>query len=190
MSMHPTAAEAAIEPAIAALGEPYRFQYPFLGIKYFADFALLDRKLIIEVDGYSHLSLAQREKDLIHEIQALELGWRVVRVSNADATECPEDSVAWAIRQTTSPVEELKARLAQLHQDYPELLAAAAKKATHRSRSAKAGAAARRRQPSPGPSRASRLRARKQAEEQVQESKLGSVPKTSPGTPKQAGRRN
>jgi hypothetical protein len=66
--MHPTKAEASLETAVATLGEPYRTQHPFIALSHFADFALLDRKLTIEVDGDSHDRPDQKEKDLLHMI--------------------------------------------------------------------------------------------------------------------------
>lgn len=146
---NPTKAEAALEPAIAALGERYRHQYPFWSLKYFADFALLDRKLIIEVDGHSHDTPEQKEKDLKHTLEVLKLGWIVVRTTNDSAFKDP----AWAMevaladgedfRRRAGLESEYQAQLRQLHRDYPHLLAAAAKKATRRSQSAKAAAARR-----------------------------------------------
>lgn len=139
MCERPTAAEAALEPAIAKLGERYRHQYPFWGLKYFADFALLDRKLIIEVDGASHDTPKQKEKDLLHELAVLELGWRVVRISNEAALANPQEAVKVAL--VTPPSKEwreqwLKEALARLHQNYPSLLAESAKQSTRRSQSA------------------------------------------------------
>jgi very-short-patch-repair endonuclease len=142
----PTAAEAALEPAIAALGERYRHQYPFWNLKYFADFALLDRKLIIEVDGSSHDKPEQKEKDLRHTLEVLKEGWIVVRTTN----ECALKDPAWAVEVALADGEdfryrdglesEYRAALDRLHRDYPHLLAVAAKKATRRSQLAKAAA--------------------------------------------------
>ncbi len=166
---NPTKAEAAIEPAIAALGERYRHQYPFWSLKYFADFALLDRKLIIEVDGDSHDTPEQKEKDLQHTLAVLKLGWLVYRCSNDDALTHPAETIGFAIdyaQVMDSPshreilAHQATAQLDQLHQDCPHLLAAAAKKATRRSQSAKAAAArralARGKRVAPGPAKSSK----------------------------------
>lgn len=117
-----TPSELALEPAIAAVGERYRSQHPFLGLKHFADFALLDRKRIIEVDGDSHEAPRQKEKDLKHMIALAGLGWDVIRVSNEQATRDPAGTVAWALSAIAPSVPELQARLQRLHRDYPELL--------------------------------------------------------------------
>lgn len=142
----PTAAEAALEPHIAALGERYRHQYPFWGIPYFADFALLDRKVIIEVDGDSHDRPEQKEKDLEHTLKVLELGWRVVRVTNEQVLRDPAGALQLALRsRLESPdilLEEiqLKGRLELLRQNYPELLDLRAKRSKSKSERSKAAA--------------------------------------------------
>lgn len=162
----PTKAEKAVEPSIAALGERYRHQYPFWNHKYFADFALLDRKLIIEVDGDSHDIPEQKEKDLLHELQVLELGWRVVRITNDDALYRPSISVQKAILAAEDDLLwfpdkaavslRLTARLGQLHRDYPHLLVAAAKQAKRRSQSGLKGAKTRRSRAAPAPEKAAK----------------------------------
>jgi hypothetical protein len=77
-----TDSEWALEPAIAALGRPYRWQYPFWTIHRFADFALIDDKLVIEVDGDSHLKPEQAAKDVETERLLNSMGWQVVRCRN------------------------------------------------------------------------------------------------------------
>lgn len=88
-----TAAELALEPAIAALGRRYRAQHLFPKLRHVADFALLDDRLIIEVDGRSHLKPDQIRKDLKHTLALLDLGWRVVRCSNEEAEQDPQGTV-------------------------------------------------------------------------------------------------
>lgn len=129
---NPTAPELAIEPAIAALGHPYRAQHLFMGLSHIADFAIPSLKLTIEVDGDSHEKPAQREKDLIHTIKLTEMGWRVARVSNEEALSDPEGAIARALSPAAMSevptVPELKERLAQLHRDFPRLLEPRAKR--------------------------------------------------------------
>lgn len=117
-----TPSEQALEPAIAALGERYRCQHPFLRHKHFADFALLDRKRIIEVDGDSHELPRQKEKDLLHMIALAKEGWDVIRVSNDEANLDPVGAVARALNEFAPSLSELQERLQRLHRDYPELL--------------------------------------------------------------------
>jgi very-short-patch-repair endonuclease len=116
-----TPAEVALEPAIAALGERYRSQHPFWGLKHFADFALLDRKLIIEVDGSSHNTPSQKKKDLEHTLALKSLGWEVVRVSNEQAQAVPAETVAWCLRATPQTTEQLQTALARLKAEHPAL---------------------------------------------------------------------
>lgn len=146
---NPTKAEASIEPAIAALGLRYRPQHPFWGLKYFADFALLDEKLIIEVDGDSHDDPKQKEKDLLHELAVLKLGWRIGRVTNAEALSDPTRAVQAALGkarslQTETATTQAEGRLLRLRKSSPSLLADAATKAKHLRQSNLAGAELRR----------------------------------------------
>jgi very-short-patch-repair endonuclease len=80
-----TKAERALEPAIAALGEPYRAQHLFSGLRHVADFVILGRKLIIEVDGASHQEAKQAAKDKLHTLQLGRMGYRVLRCTNEEA---------------------------------------------------------------------------------------------------------
>lgn len=89
-----TKAESALEPAVAALGRPYRFQHPFFGNHYFVDFALLEDKIIIEVDGKSHNSKAAKDADAVRTTTLEKLGWTVVRCKNEDAVRDPAGTVA------------------------------------------------------------------------------------------------
>ena len=117
-----TPAEKALEPAIAALGERYRSQHPFLKHKLFADFALLDRQRIIEVDGASHDTPRQKWKDLQHMLALKADGWDVIRVSNDAATVAPVETVETALKALPQTVEQLQASLSRLVKDYPQLL--------------------------------------------------------------------
>jgi very-short-patch-repair endonuclease len=86
--------ERAIEPAIARLGERYRAQWLFPHLYHIVDFVLVDRKLILEVDGKSHLTPDQRYKDLVHTIALEKMGYAVVRCTNEEATTDPAGVVA------------------------------------------------------------------------------------------------
>lgn len=137
-----TPAETSLEPAIAALGERYRSQHPFLKHKHFADFALLDRKLIIEVDGDSHNDPHQKKKDLEHTLALKSDGWEVVRVTNEQALADPAGTVKAALSATPQTEPELQASLERLLRDYPKLLVAPAKRSKSRKRRRKAKAPA------------------------------------------------
>jgi very-short-patch-repair endonuclease len=91
-----TAGEAALEPAVASLGVPYRFQYPmylFGPLKYFPDFVLLDHKVIFEVDDPKHFTAEGRAKDKIRTANLKKAGYRVARVTNEAAIADPYGAV-------------------------------------------------------------------------------------------------
>jgi very-short-patch-repair endonuclease len=89
----PTPAEAAIEPAIAELGVPYRFQHPLWALRVFPDFVLTAQKLVIEVDDPSHHTAAGRRKDAERTEKLTAAGWRVVRCKNDEALRDPRGAV-------------------------------------------------------------------------------------------------
>lgn len=89
----PTVSEDAIEPAIAALGKPYRSQHPIFAVHAIVDFALLDDKIIIEVDGKSHRSPAAKAADRVRTLKIEKFGWIVVRCTNEEAQSEPEITV-------------------------------------------------------------------------------------------------
>lgn len=153
---NPTAPELAIEPAIAALGIPYRSQHLFMGMSHIADFAIPSLKLTIEVDGDSHLKPSQREKDLVHTIKLVGAGWRVARVSNEEALRDPAGAVARALSPAAMSevptIPELTERLAQLRRDFPRLLEPRAKRSRPARRPAKAVSKPRRSRAVPRPS--------------------------------------
>lgn len=149
-----TAPERALEPAIAALGERYRAQWLFLGLPVarknktcIADFVLLDRQLVIEVDGASHDDPKQKLKDLENAVALKKLGWDVYRVSNARTLADPEGTVEAALTAPRKALAELEGALEQHLRDFPPLLAESAK----RTRSTKAGRPKSARTSSPAP---------------------------------------
>lgn len=90
-----TRSELALEPAVAALGRPYRFQHPLWQLGVFPDFVLHhpDDRLVLEVDGDEHFSEAGREKDAERTRRLNSEGWKVVRCSNREAVENPYATV-------------------------------------------------------------------------------------------------
>lgn len=139
---NPTKSEIALEPAIAALGEPYRAQHPFFGLKHIADFVLLRRKLIIEVDGSSHDTPVQKKKDLEHTIALKALGYEVVRITNEQAQAIPVEIVSDCLTRTPQTIQQLQTALERLRQDYPDLFVPKAKKPKRQKRRRKATRAA------------------------------------------------
>lgn len=113
---HPTVHEVLLEREICKLGRRYRSQHPFFGLKHIADFVLIDDMVVIEVDGASHLTLAQQRKDCIHTLALEKLGYSVVRVLNTEVATDP----AWALqtafaRISARPsISELECRLTDL----------------------------------------------------------------------------
>lgn len=97
-----TAAELALEDAIAALGVPYRNQFPgFLyGVRYFTDFYLPTLGLVIEVDDPSHEKAEKIEADA-ERTADLERAWgvAVVRCTNQEALEDPHGTVRRLLRE-------------------------------------------------------------------------------------------
>jgi very-short-patch-repair endonuclease len=70
-------------------GLRFRRQHP-IGI-YIADFACVSAMLVVEVDGATHGSDAERARDAVREKYLVKRGWRIVRVWNSDVYERLED---------------------------------------------------------------------------------------------------
>jgi hypothetical protein len=91
-----TPAELAIEPAIAALGVPYRTQFPLwlygLG-KFFPDFLLPTIGAVLEVDDESHDDPEKQKADGLRTSALEALGYVVVRCSNDEALADPRGTV-------------------------------------------------------------------------------------------------
>jgi very-short-patch-repair endonuclease len=82
-------------------GAKFRRQVPI--DRYFADFACLDAKLIVELDGGQHAD--QTSYDDARTARLEEMGWRVVRFWNNDVIENVDgvaDDVLAALRLATS----------------------------------------------------------------------------------------
>lgn len=90
---NPTEAEAALEPAIASMGIPYRFQHPLWGLSLFPDFALPGDRVIIEVDDPSHSTTKKKKEDAERTAKLVKHNWRVVRCTNAQAIADPVGTI-------------------------------------------------------------------------------------------------
>lgn len=88
-----TPAEAALEPALASLGQPYRFQHPVWSAGVFPDFVLLEQRVVIEVDDPSHRTRSKKTADAVRTAKLERLGWRVVRCTNDEALSDPYATV-------------------------------------------------------------------------------------------------
>lgn len=91
-----TPAEHALEPAVAALGVPYRVQFDMWqyagGLRYFPDFVLPTLSLVIEVDDRSHRHKVEEDAERTEEIAEVH-GWRVLRCTNEEAIHDPIGTV-------------------------------------------------------------------------------------------------
>ena len=63
---------------LRGLGYPVRRQHPIAG--YVADFAILNARLVIEIDGSVHEGEATRTADAARQAEIEALGWRIVRI--------------------------------------------------------------------------------------------------------------
>lgn len=88
-----TPAEHALEPAVAALGQPYRFQHPLWALGVFPDFVLLGDRVALEVDDPSHATKKKRDADALRSKKLAAAGWRVARCTNAEALADPYGAV-------------------------------------------------------------------------------------------------
>lgn len=60
----------------------FRRQVPLGG--FIVDFACLTRRLVIEVDGLQHRELTHLQRDAVRDATLAEMGFRVLRIANAD----------------------------------------------------------------------------------------------------------
>jgi very-short-patch-repair endonuclease len=75
----------------------FRRQHP-IGI-YIADFAVVSSRLVIEVDGATHSSDAERTYDEARELYLRRRGWRVLRVQNGDIYKRLDDILEFIASQ-------------------------------------------------------------------------------------------
>ena len=89
----PTKSEQSLEPEIAKLGRCYRAQHPVFAAGVILDFAILDDRIAIEVDGDSHRRKGAAERDRERTLKLERLGWVVVRCTNQEALTEPAATV-------------------------------------------------------------------------------------------------
>ena len=81
------------------LGLRFRRQHPILG--FIADFACIDVRLVIELDGGQHAEARRRD---LRRTEILEsAGYRVLRFWNHDVLASTEDVLAEIVRQVLTP---------------------------------------------------------------------------------------
>lgn len=97
-----TPSERALEPAVAALGHPYRTNFPLYlyegGCQFFPDFVIPSLGLVIEVDGDSHNETALEDAERSRILKET-YGWTVVRCRNEEAEADPWGTVTRALAQ-------------------------------------------------------------------------------------------
>ncbi len=139
-----TPAEHSLEDAVAALGVPYRVQFPGwkYGFRFFPDFFLPTLGLIIEVDDKSHRKAEKAIADAERTAVLESFGWRVVRCTNDEALTDPSGSVRAML--SSVGLWPLPSRLPKLAASLPPL-----KKAPPKERRAAKSAARQRRRSKP-----------------------------------------
>lgn len=103
---YPTKPEQNLEPHVAALGLRYRAQHPVFAAGVIVDFALLDEKIAIEVDGASHRSPDAQAKDAARTSKLQRLGWTVVRMSNREALNDPAGALERCLAEARQHTKE------------------------------------------------------------------------------------
>ena len=92
-----SAAQSALEPHVAALGEIYQAQRPFPGHHAVADFCIPGRRLIIELDGKEHRGKKAREKDADRDARLAKSNWITVRLTNEEVLADPAAALQKAL---------------------------------------------------------------------------------------------
>jgi very-short-patch-repair endonuclease len=104
-----TDAELILWPRIRPRAWPlfrFRRQHP-IG-PYITDFACPLSRVIVEVDGATHSSDAERAYDRRREMFMRACGWRVIRVTNEDVYKRLYDVIEYIARQTQPPPLRLR----------------------------------------------------------------------------------
>lgn len=105
-----TPAERSLEPAVASMGRPYRFQHALFALGVFPDFALIHDKVVIEVDDPSHNTARRRKADAERTRKLEAHGWRVLRCTNEEALEDPYGTVTRLMKAADLPYRPKRKR--------------------------------------------------------------------------------
>jgi len=97
----PTRAEQALEPVLAKLGVPVRFQH--IVWHYILDFAIINEKIGIECDGLEHKRKDRQLKDAERTAWLKKHGWRIVRIDDADILRDPVEALNRAMESAGLP---------------------------------------------------------------------------------------
>jgi very-short-patch-repair endonuclease len=67
--------------------DKFLIQREFSVFPYFIDFAFVDLKIAIEIDGSQHLLQERKAKDELKDALLIENGWRVIRIAESSVKE-------------------------------------------------------------------------------------------------------
>lgn len=65
---------------------------------YVADFAILKKNLVVEIDGEFHFTVEGSKKDITRDAHLAELGYRVLRINTGELAENFDGCVATILR--------------------------------------------------------------------------------------------
>jgi very-short-patch-repair endonuclease len=91
MRNNPTPAEAAYKAMLEKHEVKFLFQPLLMG--FIPDFQILDKRIIVEIDGSRHDKIDQSEYDAGRDEIFCRAGWRVLRVKNDDALNSPDTCI-------------------------------------------------------------------------------------------------
>ncbi len=78
----------------------FRRQHP-IG-RYIVDFAVINAKLVLEVDGATHSTGEERRRDELRTAELERCGFRVIRVTNTDVYENLDGVLDWLLHELNS----------------------------------------------------------------------------------------
>lgn len=86
LALRATPHEVRMSRLLEDMAERYHFQRGFIagGVMYIADFYLPERRLVIEVDGYSHETVAGRMRDAARDSYFKSRALRVLHIKNEE----------------------------------------------------------------------------------------------------------
>ncbi len=87
-------------------GFKFRRQHPI--DRFIADFYCAQAKLLIEVDGTSHLEITQKEYDRARTEYLEEMGYKVIRFTNENVRCNVEEVVSEILQSVNNRITELK----------------------------------------------------------------------------------
>lgn len=97
----PTKAEQILEPYVAKLGIPYRFQH--LVYHYVTDYCLPTVKTVVELDGLEHKRKDRQLKDAERTAWFKKHGWQVIRIDDTEVFDDPAGALNRAMERANLP---------------------------------------------------------------------------------------